>query len=89
MITSDDIFQQLLAEKRQYFPETKLELPLQKPVYTVKTLSLEDMDKAVEEEAGLRVKEETLSSHVVLIEEALSPNPSPQMGEELKEGNFA
>jgi hypothetical protein len=46
-------FQKLLEEKRQYFPETKLKLPRKKPAYTTKTLTLEDMDAAIEEQAGL------------------------------------
>lgn len=45
-------FQKLLEEKRQYFPETKPEPPDAKPVYTTKTLTLEEMDAAVEYEAG-------------------------------------
>ena len=45
-------FQKLLEEKRQYFPETKLQLPRQKPAYTTKTLTLEDMDAAIEEQVG-------------------------------------
>jgi hypothetical protein len=47
------IFQKMLEEKRKYFPETKLQLPRQKPAYTTKTLTLEDMDAAIEEQAGL------------------------------------
>jgi hypothetical protein len=43
----------MLEEKRKYFPETKLQLPRQKPAYTTKILTLEDMDSAIEEQAGL------------------------------------
>ncbi len=34
-------FHKLLEEKRDFFPETELENPGQKPVYTTRTLSLE------------------------------------------------
>ncbi len=47
-------FQEMLEKKRDFFPETALENPGQKPVYTTRTLSLEEMDAAVEYEAGLR-----------------------------------
>lgn len=43
----------LLEEKTQYFPETELDLADQKPVYTTRTLTLEEMDAAIESEAGL------------------------------------
>ena len=43
----------ILEEKKRYFPETELELPNQKPVYTTRTLALEEMDAAIEYEAGL------------------------------------
>lgn len=46
-------FQQLLGEKQQYFPSTQLEAPEAKPAYTTRTLTLEEMDAAVEDEAGL------------------------------------
>lgn len=47
-------FQRMLEEKSRYFPETTLEPPDRKPAYTARTLTLEDMDAAVEYEAGLR-----------------------------------
>lgn len=46
-------WQRVLEEKNQFFPETELETPNQKPVYTTRTLSLEEMDAAIEYEAGL------------------------------------
>ncbi|MCP4697121.1 MAG: hypothetical protein GY862_09765 [Gammaproteobacteria bacterium] len=39
-------------EMRQYFPACEFEPPDQKPVYTTTTLSIEEMDAAVEYEAG-------------------------------------
>jgi len=47
-------FQRLLDEKRRYFPETSLAPADQRPIHTTRTLSLEDMDAAIEFEAGLR-----------------------------------
>ncbi len=48
------VFRQGWKKKRDFFPETALENPGQKPVYTTRMLSLEEMDAAVEYEAGLR-----------------------------------
>jgi hypothetical protein len=39
--------------KSQYFPEAALEAPNQNPAYTTQTLTLEEMDAAIESEAGL------------------------------------
>ena len=47
-------FQKRLDDKRKYFPETALEPPTLKPAYTTRTLTLEEMDAAVDFEAGLR-----------------------------------
>lgn len=47
-------FQRMLEEKRRYFPETSLEPADQKPGYTTRTLSLEEMDAAIDFEAGQR-----------------------------------
>ena len=45
-------FERMLHEKRQYFTETEIELPTDKPAYVTKQLTLEEMDAAVEYEAG-------------------------------------
>ncbi len=45
-------FKKLLEEKNKYFPETSIESPTDKPAYTKKVLTLEEMDAAVEYEAG-------------------------------------
>lgn len=50
--TSD--WRRMLEEKRQYFPETEWEAPDQKPAYSTRTLTLEEMDAAVELKAGQR-----------------------------------
>lgn len=42
----------MLEEKRKYFPETKIEPPTEKPTYVKKVLTLDEMDAAVEYEAG-------------------------------------
>lgn len=47
-----DSFERLLDEKRQYFAETEVESPTDKPAYVTKKLTLEEMDAAVEYEAG-------------------------------------
>ncbi len=47
-------FQEMIEEKRGYFPETVLEPFDQKPPYSTRTLTVEEMDAAVEYEAGLR-----------------------------------
>ncbi|MCP4696996.1 MAG: hypothetical protein GY862_09120 [Gammaproteobacteria bacterium] len=44
--------QKMQEEMRQYFPAREFEPPDQKPVYTTTTLSIEEMDAAVEYEAG-------------------------------------
>ena len=46
--------QQQFAEMRRYFPAGKLETSVEKPAYTTKKLTIEEMDQAVEYEAGLR-----------------------------------
>ena len=45
-------FQEMIAEKRKYFPETQFTLPKDKPAHTKRVLSIEDMDAAVDYEAG-------------------------------------
>lgn len=41
-------------EMRRYFPLGKIEAPDQKPPYVTRTVSLEEMDAAIDYEAGLR-----------------------------------
>jgi hypothetical protein len=45
-------FQDMIAEKRKYFPETQFTSPTDKPAHTTRTLSIEDMNAAVDYEAG-------------------------------------
>ncbi|WP_020396729.1 hypothetical protein [Thiolinea disciformis] len=45
-------FQQMIMEKRKYFPETQFTPATAKPAYTTRTLSIEDMNAAVDYEAG-------------------------------------
>ncbi|CAA6828038.1 MAG: Unknown protein [uncultured Thiotrichaceae bacterium] len=45
-------FAWILDEKRKYFAETEIECPTDKPAYVTKQLTLEEMDAAVEHEAG-------------------------------------
>lgn len=42
-----------LEEMRHYFPLGKIEAPDQKPPYITKTVTLEEMDAAIEYEASL------------------------------------
>ncbi len=41
-----------LREQRKYFPVTEIETLEQKPSYSTKVLSIEDMDAAIEHEAS-------------------------------------
>lgn len=41
-----------VQQMREYFPATTLETPDQKPAYSTRTLTLEEMNAAVEFEAG-------------------------------------
>ncbi|MEZ5534484.1 MAG: hypothetical protein R3F02_02560 [Thiolinea sp.] len=47
-----DSFEQMLDEKRQYFAETGVESLTDKPAYVTRKLTLEEMDAAVDYEAG-------------------------------------
>lgn len=46
--------QRQYEEMRKYFPAGEINKTLQKPAYTTKTLTIEQMDEAIEYEAGLR-----------------------------------
>lgn len=53
-ITQKHDLQRLYDEMRKYFPQGEIETADQKLEYTTRTLSLEDMDAAIEYEAGQR-----------------------------------
>lgn len=45
-------FEQMVDEKRHYFADTEIELATDKPAYVTKQLTVEEMDAAVDYEAG-------------------------------------
>lgn len=53
-LASKQSSQKTKKEMRQYFPLGEIESYDQKPAYSNKTLSIEDMDAAIDYEAGLR-----------------------------------
>lgn len=51
-VASKHDFRKLQDEKRKYFPVVEMETIEQRPKYTGKSVSLEDMDAAIEYEAS-------------------------------------
>ena len=51
-VVSKHGIRKLQDEKRKYFPMTAIESPDQKPSFSTKVLSIEDMDAAIEHEAS-------------------------------------